>query len=130
MDTRSKILTAAGAAERLRQSHQPVVAVSGYFDVLLAEDVRQLRSVADRTAGCTLVALLIAPPEPVLSVRARAEIAAALAMIDYVVIADGVDPEALAAAFGARELVRLEAGQQGRLSELIEHVHRRNAANT
>jgi len=66
--------------------------------------------------------------EAYMSQRARAEMAAALRVIDYVVAADMGDAAALVAALGPAEVVRLEAADRRRNRELIEHVHRRNSA--
>jgi hypothetical protein len=56
---------------------------------------------------------------------ARAEMVAALRVIDYVVIAGNQDLDALIEALLPRELVRMEAGDADRVQQLIEHVHRR-----
>jgi bifunctional ADP-heptose synthase (sugar kinase/adenylyltransferase) len=88
LDTRSKIVTVGEARERLRG--QPASWISGRFDPLLAEHVRLLaRSV---TPGRALVVEVTDPAQPLLSQRARAELVAALAMVDYVVLGNGADP--------------------------------------
>ena len=61
--------------------------VSAHFDPLLAEHARRLRKEA--TAGRVLVAEVTNPEHPLLPQRARAELVAALADVDYVVLADG-----------------------------------------
>jgi bifunctional ADP-heptose synthase (sugar kinase/adenylyltransferase) len=85
LDTRTKIVSEAEARQRL--AGQSAHWLSGYFDPLLAEHVRMLRERAapDRR----LVVEITNPPRPLLAARARAELVAALGMVDYVVIADG-----------------------------------------
>ena len=82
MDTRSKIVSLEQARERLRD--KPACWVAGHFDPLLAEHVRRLRehAVPDRR----LVVEVTNPVQPLLPQRARAELVAALAMVDYVVL--------------------------------------------
>ena len=86
--------------------------VSGYFDPLLAEHVRRL---AHRTApGQLLVVEIADPPTPLLPQRARAELVAALSMVDYVVLGNGQPAEEI-----------LDADVT---AEFIEHVVRRHRA--
>jgi bifunctional ADP-heptose synthase (sugar kinase/adenylyltransferase) len=84
LDTRTKILTAEEARQRLDQ--QPVCWVSGHFDPLLAEHVRRLKSFA--TGGKLLVVEVTNPLQPLLAQQARAELVAALAVVDHVVLSD------------------------------------------
>ncbi|MBI3472244.1 MAG: hypothetical protein HY013_12885 [Candidatus Solibacter usitatus] len=87
MDTRSKIIDAG----RLAELPGPCTLVAGYFDVLLTDHVRNLRQL--RRPGYELVVVLRDPPDSLLEPRARAELAAALDMVDYVVLgADGQLP--------------------------------------
>ncbi len=66
---------------------QPAQWVAGNFDPLLAEHVRLLGRYAapDRC----LVVEITNPPRPLLTQRARAELVAALGMVDYVVLKSG-----------------------------------------
>ena len=82
MDTRSKIISAEDARQRLLG--QPAQWVAGHFDPLLAEHVQRLRrhTAPDRL----LVVEITNPARPLLPQRARAELVAALAMVDYVVL--------------------------------------------
>ena len=57
---------------------------------------------------------------------ARAEMVAALAMVDYVVSLEALQIESLLAAFPAERIVRVEAAHQQLTRELIEHVRRRS----
>jgi hypothetical protein len=82
VDTRIKIIT-AGEAEQLAAYSSPRV-VSGYFNPLRAEHARLL-SEAARGNGRPLM-VVVRPADPaLLDSRARAELVAALAVVDYVV---------------------------------------------
>lgn len=85
MDTRSKIVDTKEVLKRT--NGKPIRWVSGYFDPLLAEHARRLRRL--RTPGTALAVVIEDPPQPLLPQRARAELVAALAAVDYVVIEAG-----------------------------------------
>ena len=92
--------------------------VTGYFDPLTVAHARrlvELKSQADR-----LIAIVLEPPEPLLDSRARAELVAALACVDYVVV--GV------AQTGEAEVIHEEPADLGRRAELIERVRARHGA--
>ncbi|MDQ2900585.1 MAG: hypothetical protein M3Y07_12420 [Acidobacteriota bacterium] len=128
MDTRTKILTEARALEilnELRSEGVPVKAATGYFDVLLASHIQALRHAADGAGK--LFALVENPPKPLLSQSARAELAAAVALINYVIAIPG-DGTELLGRFEPAEIVHLEQGDLDRTRELIEHVKRRHNA--
>lgn len=118
MDTRSKILSMDDALE-LRET---VRAVVGYFDPLLAAHVRRLKELA--TSGTRLMAIVVNPAAPLLNLRARAELAAGLSMIDFVVPVEG-DVEMFLARLAPVEIVRDEKDDELRTAQLIEHVQRR-----
>ena len=120
MDTRSKILTIAAAME-LRP---PVSIATGYFDVLRAEDARELGGVRHHP----LLVVVLPLANEILSLPARAEMVAALRVVDYVVTADYDDVERLVTGLRPVELVRLEAAETRRASQLMEHVHRRQTS--
>ena len=61
--------------------------MAGHFDPLLAEHVRRLRQYV--TPGRLLVVEITNPPRPLLPQSARAELVAALGMVDYVVLKSG-----------------------------------------
>lgn len=125
MDTRAKVLT----LEQARSLHaNSLLVVTGYFDLLHAAHVRELEDIRRRSASATLLAVVLPWEEAYLGQRARAEMAAALRMIDYVVAPDTSDVAALAASLSPAEVVRLEAADQRRNRELIEHVHSRHSA--
>ena len=85
MDTREKIISAEDARERLRG--RTVQWVAGHFDPLLAEHVRLLTR--HSSPNRLLVVEITDPVQPLLAQRARAELVAALAMVDYVVLRNG-----------------------------------------
>jgi len=121
MDTRSKILTPAEAA-RLAG---PVALATGHFDVLRAAHVRVLDELRRRAGGARLLAVVLPAPDEVLPQQARAELVAALRVIDYVVIADAAEADRLADSLKPVEIVRLAAADALRARELKEHVHSR-----
>jgi bifunctional ADP-heptose synthase (sugar kinase/adenylyltransferase) len=121
MDTRSKILTLAEAASLAG----PLAMVTGYFDVLRAAHIRDLDRVRRREHGAKLLAVVLPAPGEILSQRARAELVAALRVIDYVVIADDAAARRLAHSLEPVEIVHLETADACRARELKEHVHRR-----
>jgi bifunctional ADP-heptose synthase (sugar kinase/adenylyltransferase) len=123
MDTRRKILTpeAALALDPAR----PLVLVSGYFDVLRAEHSRELESVRIRTGAATLMVAVLPLPGELLNQRARAELVAAIRVVDYVVTADGAGMDPLIAALAPSSVARFEEADARRTQELVEHVHRR-----
>ena len=92
MDTRSKIISLerAGALfSSLGEEAGGVVIARGCFDLLSAEHCRELARARDR--GKCLVVAVYSDRESrrtVLSQSARAEMVAALAVVDYVVICD------------------------------------------
>ncbi|MSV30735.1 MAG: hypothetical protein EXQ52_18615 [Bryobacterales bacterium] len=121
MDTRAKIVDDARAAE-LRSAHPGMRFVTGYFDVLVPSQVRTLERLVSGEApdgSRPLMAVVVDPPAPLLNARARAELAAGLAVIDYVLLAAGGKPEWLT------DAVSLEAEHEGNRQNLIAHVHRR-----
>jgi bifunctional ADP-heptose synthase (sugar kinase/adenylyltransferase) len=85
LDTRAKIVPLHELHERLQG--RPTSWVSGCFDPLLAEHVRRLSE--QREPGRLLVVEVTNPAQPLLAQRARAELVAALATVDYVVLGNG-----------------------------------------
>ena len=61
--------------------------VSGRFDPLLAEHIARLAQA--REPDRPLVVEVTNPGQPLLAQRARAELVAALSMVDFVVLGDG-----------------------------------------
>ena len=121
MDTRSKILSleAAGALDG------PLTVATGYFNPLLAEHALHLARVRVNGNGARLLVGVL-PVEPeLLPQRARAELLAALGVVDYVVAAGSGDLDELIAALHPAHVERLEAADAQRTRELIDHAHRR-----
>ena len=117
MDTRNKILTLE-AAFRLPRGELSVIA--GYFDALRAAHIQELTALAR-----PLLAVVLPRTNELLPQRARAEMTAALRVIDYVVTADNRDLDALVEALAPREFVRVEERDRALVQQLIEHVHSR-----
>ncbi len=125
MDTRTKILStqqAVATAQSLREAGRKVCVVTGYFDPLLAAHARRLA--ASRDHADALMAVVCSPDRPILAARARAELVAALAVVDYVVLAEDGLVEALRGAGAAVE--RHEDLDEQITRELIAHVQRRH----
>ncbi len=113
MDTRTKIIPLAEAKEIAACG---ATIASGYFDPLLASHAERLQSL--KREGAPLLVLIADPVNPILPARARAELVAGLAAVDYVVESKhGLTPH-----------VRLEQEHDQRLSDLIEHVIARQRA--
>jgi glycerol-3-phosphate cytidylyltransferase-like family protein len=127
VDTRTKIVSAADAGA-LARGARDVVVVTGHFDVLLASHAREIAVVREAHPDAILLVALTSPPEPLMEPRARAELVAALAMVDYVVSLEDGEVAGLLAAFEAARIVHLEDAHRQRMRELIEHVHRRQSA--
>ena len=105
MNTRSKILSRADLQTRLAQHRangKQIVLANGCFDILHAGHVRYLQG-ARREGDVLVVAInsdasvcgLKGPGRPILSAQARAELVAALAAVDYVMLFDEPDVRAL-----------------------------------
>jgi hypothetical protein len=122
LDTRTKIVDAARATEiarEMRAEGRRVTLVSGYFDVLVASMIERLRGFD----GDVVMACVKELPDALLASRARAELVAALDMVDYVFLDGG------AAAEIASDCVASEEAAQGRDAvALIEHVRQRHNA--
>jgi bifunctional ADP-heptose synthase (sugar kinase/adenylyltransferase) len=121
MDTRAKIIDLASAA-RLRRLGVRLKLVAGYFDVLTPDLVRRLRSLSD---GGRLIAVVLDPPNPLLPSRARAELAAALSVIDYVLLLPEASLETALEEIRPDEVIREDMADGKRSQALIEHVHQR-----
>ena len=113
MDTRTKIV-------ELDAIPRGATVVTGTFDVMRAVDARELAAL-----GRPLVVVVLPLADELLPQRARAELAAGLHMVDYVLITHDSHPEALLRALQPAALVHLEAVQADRKRQLMEHVHRR-----
>lgn len=121
MDTRTKILSVDEACERL--AGRDLTLAVGYFDVLRSAHIRDLAN----PSGVLLVAVRTCP-DAILPDRARAELAAALRMVDYVVIVDDRGLNRLVTSLHACEIRRLENADFERAAELKQHVERRQSS--
>jgi glycerol-3-phosphate cytidylyltransferase-like family protein len=118
MDTRSKIVDAAH-----RWTTLPATVVTGYFDPLLAWHASVLARIRD---GSGKLAVVVLPLDgELMALRARAEVVAALRMVDYVLLAENGDLDRLFAELKPAAIVRLETDDLRRRRELIENVRRR-----
>ena len=118
MDTRTKILIPEEAAAR----YPEYAVVLASFDVLTAPRIRSLRELADHSPA--LIAIVTEIPNSLLSLNARAELAASLAIIDCVVMA-GDTSSLLANAVAIHDQRQADSL---RTAELMEHVQRQNAS--
>jgi hypothetical protein len=98
-------------------------AATGHFDPLLVEHARLLGEFA--RPGAWLVAVVTPSENPLLTVRARAELMASLAAVDYVFAADAAGVESILADLAPEDVLRCEADDVRRSAELIAHVHSR-----
>jgi hypothetical protein len=120
MNTREKIVDASAVVGRR------MTLVTAYFDPML--DWHAERLAALRPADGTLAALVLPLENELLPQRARAELAAALRVIDYVLIAPGPDRNAredLIRAVNPAQVFRLDEEDLRRRAELIAHVRSR-----
>jgi len=124
-----KILTPAEAIEtavRLHAQATPLKAVTGCFDPLLSGHARRLESI--RGGAAALMVVIVEPERPLMTARARAELVAGLAAVDYVVVPGEEGFEALLARLPAAEVTREEATHEEVRRELIQHVQTRQRA--
>ena len=84
LDTRNKIVS-AGEARQIAGARSARW-ITGSFDPLLAEHAASISST--KKSGELLIVEVANPPEPLLPQRARAELIAGLASVDYVVISE------------------------------------------
>ncbi len=125
MDTRTKILSPEAAP-------RACTVVTGAFDPVLAADARELERIRATHPDRQLLVVVLPLSGELLSGRARAELVAALRMVDYVVIApddatDAATSSWLASLQPAR-LVRLEDAQAIRKRQLKDHAQRRQTS--
>jgi bifunctional ADP-heptose synthase (sugar kinase/adenylyltransferase) len=125
MDTRTKIIDPERALALIQELRvKGVRIVTGYFDVIVAEHVRRLREIKNGSGA--LVVVVLDPHDALLAGRARAELVAALAVVDYVVPADEQAAGELLSHFTASEIVREESADLLRVRRLSEHVKSRH----
>ena len=115
MDTRAKILDAAA----FRGNGKPIKLVIGYFDPLHASHLRRLREL--NTESYTLLVAVDNPPEPLLPVRARQELVAALSCVDFVIASADI------ALVTADEVVDERPGDLERRDMLVRQVNSKHS---
>jgi hypothetical protein len=127
LDTRNKILTltqASALAEEARRSGSPTIAFVTHLEVLGASHVRELEEIAAAAHG-KLFLILTDPESPLVPIDARADLAAALRVVDYVVPSAGGAAPAMAAIHPGFT-VHDEEKDRVRTRQLIEHVRSRS----
>lgn len=120
LDTRTKIVDAACAPSQ-------GALVTGFFDPVTVQHLRRLKQIRER---CGIVTILLSdPPAPILEAHARAEVLAALDVVDYVVLpqerALSVD---LFARKGDYSVFREEDADRARFQSLVDYIHQRHRA--
>jgi bifunctional ADP-heptose synthase (sugar kinase/adenylyltransferase) len=125
LDTRTKILTPAALAAL--DPPRPLVLAMGRFDILRVEAIRDLDAARRRTRAQSLLAVVRPLSGELAPLEARAEMAAALRVVDYVFVAQDGDLAGLAASLQAVETINLEDADAERTRQLIEHVHSRQS---
>jgi hypothetical protein len=127
LDTRHKIITlsqASALAEEARRSGTPPIAFVSHLEVLRAGHVRKLEEFA-AAAPARLFLILTDPESPLVPIDARAELAAALRVVDYVIPSAGGAAPAVAA-INPGLTVHDEEEDRVRTRQLIEHVRSRS----
>jgi len=125
VDTRTKILNASALAALAPP--RPLLIAVGRFDILRAEMTRELAAARRRTGAASLLAVVRPAADELASLAARAEMAAALRVVDYVFIAETGDLTTLPAGLQPVEILNLEEADARRTRQLIEHVHTRQS---
>ena len=119
MDTRSKIVTTG-------QAPHGAVLVAGSFNVPGIEQVRQLQQIRVGFPAGALIAAVLPCEDELFSQRARAELAAALRVVDYVLIVEPAgradDLDRLVDRLQPVAVIRLEEAGLLHLRRLIAHV--------
>jgi hypothetical protein len=124
-DTRHKIITLdqARALAGDPAVQRPIAFVT-HLEVLRAPHIHRLEAVAATNSG-KLFVILTDPEAPLVPMEDRAELAAALEAVDYVVPSPDGAGQALAA-IDASLVVDDEEEDRGRTRWLIEHVRSRS----
>jgi glycerol-3-phosphate cytidylyltransferase-like family protein len=122
VDTRNKIIS-------LPDAPPDAVLLVGHFDVPGVEHARALRRIGER--GRPIVAAVLPPRDgpggEVLGESARAQMAAALRMVDYVLIAarpgQPGDLEDLVKRLKPADIIPLDEVESRRIDRLIRQIH-------
>lgn len=116
LDTRTKIV----ASVEVVRDGRPLTLISGYFDPLHCAQIQRLRNHCGD--GRQIVALVCELADSLLPLRARAELAASLSCVDYVVTDAGV----AAAILQPDTFVDEREAHSSSARELAQHVVRRH----
>jgi phosphopantetheine adenylyltransferase len=129
VDTRTKILRpeeAEALLRGLRDGGRALRVATGYFDPLAPAHVERLQRLAGEDSHLTVV--VTDPPDPLLPLRARAELVASLAAVDAVVCLPADQLDGFLGRLAAAYIERGEAEDLRLRQELIRHVHSRQPA--
>ena len=128
LDTRQKIITLDHARELAVEAHRsgaPPAAFVTHLEVLRAGVIERLQDLASASAPGNLFVIITDPESPLVPMDARAELAAALRVVDYVIpCADGA--ASALAAINPGFTFHDEEEDKVRTRELIEHVRSRS----
>lgn len=106
---------------------EKLTVITGHFDPLTAAHARRLAGL--QRNFYKIVAIVTNPPEPVLSLSARAELVAALAAVDYVIAAQDNTVAEIVARLKPDEVIHEESADLERTRDLIAHVRERQTTN-
>ena len=112
MDTRKKIVDKGAIERRFRQTApgaSTLVIAKGFFDILRPEHCRRLAEA--RQPGTSLAVIVYAdedPPLTVLDERTRAELTAALAVVDAVAVCAAAEADDLARFWNPARIVDID----------------------
>ena len=109
------------AAAAIGQSGN-LTAIVGHFDPMTAAHARRMSDFC-RISG-PIVVIVTDPAEPILPLRARAELVAALHAVDYVIAAMHNTSAEIIARLQPDEVIQEEEADVRRTQDLIAHVHR------
>jgi glycerol-3-phosphate cytidylyltransferase-like family protein len=126
VDTRNKILNhdvALRVARQIRNSEGRLRVVTGYFDPVVAAHARRLAELA--TANTTLMAVVVSHPNCLMDDRSRAEMLAALRVVDYVVLPGNLGISELLDRMEPDALCREEEADERRTAELTSRIRER-----
>jgi hypothetical protein len=123
VDTRTKIVN--GAIGFVPQ--KPLLLVVGRFDILRAEVACELAAARQRTGARSLAVAVRPLADELAPVAARAEMAAALRLVDYVFVIPDGNLAALADSLQPIEIINIEEADARRTRQLVEHVHNRRS---
>jgi bifunctional ADP-heptose synthase (sugar kinase/adenylyltransferase) len=125
LDTRQKVVSPDEVAAAMDRTDKLTVFV-GHFDPLTVEHARQLIQLR-RSNGLTVV-VVTDKLEPIVPLRGRAELAAALHAVDYVIAASHNASAEIIARLQPDKVIQEEAADLRRTQQLIEHVRGRQIA--